>query len=368
MNYSLISGESGRRTITVFTDKLYVADDTHPRFDDIVAGVIANDENVLPLFDLADMVGRKFENISERVSVSNGHVFFDGDLVNGSITKQIIRFLNEKVEDWKPLVAFFEKVQSNPNEHSREQLYDWLQAHNFTITTSGDIVGYKGVNKKEDGTLISGYSGHAIVDGTYIKGHIPNVIGSVIEMPRGDVAHDPSEACSTGLHVGTYEYAHDYANGAMLKVHINPRDVVSVPTDAQGEKVRVCRYRVVEIIDAPETVALEDDYEDAWDETEEDYEEVEPLVGLGLRYRFVDIPSNVQGPIEPIGVQSNEIDQGNDELNKQAQKILDSAACLCNNCKEQVVGSKLNIFSKYFSSKKTQMLCENCSNKLNNKQ
>ena len=63
----------------------------------------------------------------------------------------------------------------------------------------------------------------------------------------------------------------------MLKVHINPRDVVSVPTDAQGEKVRVCRYRVVEIIDAPETVALEDDYQDAWDETEEDWEEGEPL-------------------------------------------------------------------------------------------
>ncbi len=379
MNYSLISGESGRRTLTVFTDKLYVADDTHPRFDDIVAGVIANDENVLPLFDLADMVGRKFENISERVSVSNGHVFFDGDLVNGSITKQIIRFLNEKVEDWKPLVAFFEKVQSNPNEHSRNQLYDWLQAHNFTITTSGDIVGYKGVNKNDDGTLVSGYSGHAIVDGTYIKGHIPNVIGSVIEMPRGDVAHDPSEACSTGLHVGTYEYAHNYANGAMLKVHINPRDVVSVPTDAQGEKVRVCRYRVVEIIDAPETVALEDDYEDAWDETEEYWEEGEPLEkGYWV---------NFQGPTGPMGAQSNETNDGangpsgtvepiNIELDlsfldpfapQQTDEIkeTDNMIPLCNDCKYKL--EKKNIFSKLSLLKKTQMLCEKCEDKLKNK-
>jgi hypothetical protein len=52
--------------------------------------------------------------------------------------------------------------------------------------------------------------------------------------------------------VGTYDYAKRYANGALLKVHVNPRDVVSVPT-GEGEKVRVCRYVVEDIIDAPET-------------------------------------------------------------------------------------------------------------------
>jgi len=151
--------------------------------------------------------------------------------------------------------------------------------------------------------------------------------------------------------------------------------------------VRVCRYRVVEIIDAPETVALEDDYEDAWDETGEDWEEVEPLVGLGLRYRVVDIPSNVQGPTGPMGAQSNETNDGangpsgtvepiNIELDlgflnpfapQQTDEIkeTDNMIPLCNDCKDKL--EKKNIFSKLPLLKKTQMLCEKCEDKLRNK-
>ena len=63
-------------------------------------------------------------------------------------------------------------------------------------------------------------------------------------MPRGEVQHDPESGCSTGLHVGTYAYAQGYARAALLTVHVNPRDVVSVPTDCDAEKMRVCRYVV----------------------------------------------------------------------------------------------------------------------------
>lgn len=255
--------------ITVFAEgRALTADDSHPNFTDIVEGAQEYSLHILDLFDVSTTVSGIFEALSERVAVSNGHVFFDGDEQDDSITQQIVRFLDEDVDDWKPLVAFMENVAANPLDHSREQLFDWLRARDFTITQDGLIVGYKGVTKDEDGSLRSGFRGHAIVNGEPVTGYIPNAVGNVVEMPRSSVAHDPSAACSVGLHVGTFEYAKGYASGALLKVLVNPRDVVSVPTDARGAKVRVCRYTVQEIIDAPETAAVVD--YDA-DEADDDY-------------------------------------------------------------------------------------------------
>jgi hypothetical protein len=44
----------------------------------------------------------------------------------------------------------------------------------------------------------------------------------------------------------------------MLEVHVNPRDVVSVPTDSNWQKVRCCRYKVVDVIDQPYSTAVLD--------------------------------------------------------------------------------------------------------------
>jgi hypothetical protein len=164
-----------------------------------------------------------------------------------------------------PLVNFFENVQSNPNPHSREQLYSWLNRENFTITGDGMIVGYKGVRKTDEG-LESIQSGRAIVNGEVKTGHIPNPLGATIEMPRGDVEFDPSVGCHTGLHVGNFAYANSFAQGALLEVRVNPRDVVSVPTECSAQKMRTCRYVVFGMIDAPHTVPVVYDYENDYDE------------------------------------------------------------------------------------------------------
>ena len=177
----------------------------------------------------------------------------------------MLRFLEAGVEDWVPLVKFFENVQANPNEHSREQLYNWLAKRDFTITPDGLIVGYKGVTRDYRSIL----SGTATVDGVVYKGQIPNHIGAVVEMPRDQVQWDPSVGCHTGLHVGTYEYANGFAQGVLLEVHVNPRDVVSVPTDCDWAKVRVCRYVVVGTIDQPYTtpvIGFDWDWEDEDDD------------------------------------------------------------------------------------------------------
>ncbi len=267
IQYSLVS--SGDDSfVTAFVPgepaPLVAAKSGHPNFEAIVAALMSDTPatEIVGLFDITKAVAEKFDRLSERVTVGNGRVYFDGDEVRSSVATQIVRFLDEG-HGFAPLVSFMENIAANPTDHSREQLFDWLDnREGITINQDGLIVGYKGVHKDGD-ELVSGYSGSAIVDGVSVRGHIPNAIGTTVEMPRSAVAHDPSSACSAGLHVGTFRYAQSYARGAMLKVLVNPRDVVSVPTDAAGEKIRVCRYQVVEVIDAPETSALV--FDEDWD-------------------------------------------------------------------------------------------------------
>lgn len=256
MQFSLVGTEDGQN-ITVFVNgEVHVAHSSHPNFDRILEGVFDGDESVVDLFDVAQAAATRFERLTERVTTANGKLYLDGVEVNNSLSNQVVRFLKEGVEDWVPLVNFFENVQSNPNEHSREQLYDWLNATGgFTITEEGWIIGYKGVKRTEDG-FTSVFTGKAIVNGEVHEGHIPNFPGAVVTMPRDEVIFDPAVGCHQGLHVGTYEYAENFAKGALLEVHVNPRDVVSVPTENGWAKMRVCRYSVVDTIDAPHTVAV----------------------------------------------------------------------------------------------------------------
>jgi hypothetical protein len=247
MRYSLVDAGTVKVLTVLVNDQMLVAtSDTHSNFNNLVAKVLENDESVVLDFTPEKRVAERFEALSERVSVRVGQVYLDGDAVNDALSEQILRFLDEDVEDWEPLVLFFEKVQQNPNEHSREQLFRWLARHKFTLTTEGDIVGYKGVSDD----LKSLHDGPAIVNGVPMTGYIPNQPGSVIEMPRSEVNHDPSQGCSTGLHVANWAYASDWGTKT-LEVHVNPRDVVSVPTDSGDAKVRCCRYTVVQLVTEP---------------------------------------------------------------------------------------------------------------------
>lgn len=274
IQYTIVGNEDGEKNIVVFAPggAPQVAHESHPNFDRILEGALAGDDSVVELFDVAATVAQRFQRLSDRVTTANGRLYLDGDEVDNALTTQVLRFLEEGVDDWRPLVAFFENVQANPNEHSREQLFTWLDARDFTITPDGMIVGYKSVEKVDE-QYLSIHSGKAIVDGEVVEGRIPTNPGSVVEMPRSEVQHDPSQGCHTGLHVGTWDYASTFAGNTVLEVHVNPRDVVSVPTDSSAAKMRTCRYEIVRELEKPYSSCLstveEDDY---LDEDEDGYD------------------------------------------------------------------------------------------------
>lgn len=254
MRYNLVSvGDQANLTVLVNGD-LKVANEEHPNWQGIFQAVILDkveDEDAIErLFDVTKAISQKFQQVSERVSVANGRVYLDGDEVNGALSEQIVRFLEEDVEDWAPLVIFLERVSTNMQEHSRVQLFEWLARHKFTITEDGKFVAYKGVNAD----LSSIMSGPGIVNGVAVS-RVTNPIGGVIEIARSKVQHDPGVGCASGLHAGTYEYAKGFSRGKVLEVHVDPRDVVSVPTDCDAQKIRTCRYTVIREVEAPYTTA-----------------------------------------------------------------------------------------------------------------
>ncbi len=250
MQYTIVGDASGQN-ITVYAPGRgpLVAHSSHPNFEAIVAKAKADDPTVVDLFDVAFTVGQKFENLTDRITTSHGKLYLDGIEMVNALTTKILNSLRAGLDDWQPLVLFMEKLVQNPSDYSREQLYDWLNAEDFTITDDGDIVGYKSVTSTDvEGVYNSTMKGNAVVDGVgFTDAYIPNKVGSVVTMPRNTVAFEPNQACSYGLHVGTHQYAKGYSGDYMLEVHVNPRDVVSVPNDTAG-KMRVCRYKVARVI------------------------------------------------------------------------------------------------------------------------
>lgn len=198
---------------------------------------------LLELLIPALSVGKNLNRLSERVAFDGANILFDGDVVADAIAEHILRIVKEggNPDSYKALVAFMEKLYTNPSESSRNSLYDFIVRHNITIDPDGDFYAYKGV--KSD--LGSVWEGFGIVDGVSMNGSLPNKPGSILEIPRSKVNADNAIGCGTGLHAGTYAYAEGWARGVLLLVKINPRDVVSVPSCSSYQKLRTCRYKVI---------------------------------------------------------------------------------------------------------------------------
>lgn len=262
IQFTLTAAEDGTQNLAVFTEgQLVVMDSTNPNFYKALAA--ANGDRPLPtdellnLFSIANSVRDAFQQVTDRVQIEHGVVYLDEEPVESAVTRQIVRLFHEGAP-MLPLVRFLEKIEENPSYNSRNQAFEWFRNHDITITEDGDVIAYKGVYADGNGGYRSGHTGTAYVNGhRYERTYIPNAVGDVVEMERRDVADDPNSACSAGLHVGTYDYARSYAQGAMLKVRVDPADVVSVPHDASGQKIRVTRYVVLETITAPTTSAFE---------------------------------------------------------------------------------------------------------------
>lgn len=190
--------------------------------------------------------------LSTHLSTDGDHVYYDTDtfenlMLDESLEDHIVSVMKGGDDaDLHAVCRFAERVYGNVDPQIRAQLFSWLKSQGLlTFDDDGRIIGYRGGELNADGVAESIHCGPAIVNGQRVNGHVPNPDGAIVEMPRGNVTHDPGVACSSGLHVGTYRYATGWARDVIMRVAVAPEDVVSVPFDCDAQKLRCCRFEVL---------------------------------------------------------------------------------------------------------------------------
>jgi hypothetical protein len=202
------------------------------------------------------------------VTVDRNGVYFNGEPIANTVADRILEFVAEGL-DYKPLSKFLEKLLQNPSMRAVKELYTFLEHKNIPITENGNILAYKGV--KSDFYSISSGTAKLLKGKLNASGQIYNGVGEEIEMLRNEVDDNKDRGCSYGLHAGTLEYATDFGrNGKVVIVEINPKDVVSIPTDCQFQKMRTSAYKVVGEYEGPLDKPV---YESRWSEADDSYED-----------------------------------------------------------------------------------------------
>jgi len=239
----------------------------------------ATNDELAELVDIEKAVSNFSDGL---VEVKNGKVYYQNEEVHGSISKRILEFMSKGLP-FQPLVNFLNNLMENPSMQSQKELYDFLEHELLPITEDGCFLAYKAVRSD----YMDKYAGK-----------FDNHVGKICEMQRAKVDDNRSVGCSQGLHAGALNYVAGYGNAdagdRIVIVKIHPKDVVSVPSDCNHEKLRTCKYEVVgeyqgellkplyksefnedEYYDEEED--LYDEYDDAyWDQYEDEDEEYDP--------------------------------------------------------------------------------------------
>lgn len=170
--------------------------------------------------------------VGEVKVVGNG-VLYKGHSLHTTLAEKLLRMVDAGFDatNW---ARFLGRVMENPSERSRTCLYDFLQHWNAPITEDGCFIAFKRVRGDY----------RDIRSGTF-----DNSPGQIVEMPREKVNDDPNQTCSYGLHVAATSYlGHFYSTTSGYRVvacKVDPADVVAVPYDYNGAKMRVCKYLVL---------------------------------------------------------------------------------------------------------------------------
>jgi len=210
------------------------------------------------------------------IEVRDEVVSYKGYRLHGVVVDKLLKMLRAGMKDSAPLVNFITRLQSNPSANSVNELYSFMSYKSLPNTPEGKILGYKGVG--EDFYSNTGNADTIVVQGEINDRHqILNEVGATIEVARRSVDDNKDHHCSYGLHIGSYDYANGWAgeNGRLLVVEFDPEDAVSVPTDCDFQKLRVCKYKVIsDITDTRKEISkpVYDANKPIYNDSEDDYD------------------------------------------------------------------------------------------------
>ena len=175
------------------------------------------------------------------IELKDGLFIANGEQLPVELQDRIIKFKNAKLP-YASLIKFWDNLKKNPSFNARQMLFKFLEHNGHPLTQDGCFIAYRGVTEdfKDKHT-----------------GKFDNKPGSVCQMPRNEVDDNPNNTCSNGLHVACFEYAKDFGP-KLVEVKVNPTDVVCVPADYNGTKMRTCKFEVIQECEGIKETLLEE--------------------------------------------------------------------------------------------------------------
>ena len=232
-------------SLTIFLDgKPHTLRKDHANFH-LARKAILNGETD-KLGDLVDIQRAVEDFVQGDIEVKDEVIYYKGHRLHGVVVDKLLEMLRAGLKDSAPITNFIARLQANPSANSVAELYTFLGYKNLPTTAEGKCLGYKGV--RGDYWSSTGNADTIVVQGeTNEHYQILNEVDATIEVARRCVDDNKDNHCSFGLHVGSYDYANDWAgeNGRLLVVEFDPADAVSVPTDCGFQKLRVSKYKVI---------------------------------------------------------------------------------------------------------------------------
>jgi hypothetical protein len=219
----------GNNIVVVIDNKPHTISKTHITYQKVLDAIKAGDwETVKDTIDPKKVVINYGKG---NVEVQGDKLFWKGKEFHNALSARMIGMLQEGLPV-EPLILFMENLMSNPSKRSVTELYGFLEKNNLPITSDGHFLAYKKVRRDFKDCH---------------SGTMDNSVGQVLEMPRNEVDDDQNRTCSTGLHFCSQSYLPHFggSDSRTVIVKINPRDVVSIPTDYDNAKGRASRYEVI---------------------------------------------------------------------------------------------------------------------------
>jgi len=243
MSTKYIIANDGNVTAVV-SGQTYCFGKSHPNYSKLIGHLKTNNvEHFEACYDIVSHINAYCEGY---VNCEHGSLSWDGIKMPNMFTSTIMDMVKQGFP-FEPMLNFLDNMSQNPSDHAIVELFDFMENKHMPITMDGCFLSYKAVR--------SDYK-------DIYSGKFDNSVGSICQVPRQSVDNNRNNGCGSGLHVGAIDYAKSYGgidldndggndDGNHLMIcKVNPRDVVSVPTDHKFQKLRTCRYEVVAKFDS----------------------------------------------------------------------------------------------------------------------
>lgn len=230
-------------TLTVILNngsEILTARNDHPKWNDILNAFKSQNESQLTQLLSMNSVVETYSN--GNITVNGTGLLYKNRPMHGIDVDRVIAFLHDGLP-YQPIANYIDRKMKNPSSRAVEEMYKFLEHRNMSLTPEGRFIAYKGV--QDSFYSVHGNTETIVLQGVVnSNGQIFNEIGKVIEIERNCVSDDFRNPCGPGLHAGSLAYAKGWGQKVLL-VEIDPSDVVSVPEDANCQKLRCCKYRVI---------------------------------------------------------------------------------------------------------------------------